>query len=196
VTGDGLAVRQGPGTAYTLLAAARWDDDGVEVLGSPYRLSVGDELVIGQGPLAIDGRDWYGVMNSDRAINWTLPGDPEFGVPGWVAANDGAAAFVRLVTQASDSCCFSNSGIGPATTGEVPAPPTPQGGSRGVEITVGHADPAESCHVRVADETGHVLVEETIVGWGNASGWWPGEGSRLLIETECSWSLRVGYWVG
>lgn len=193
VTGDGLAVREGPGTAYTLLDAARWDDSGTEVLGSPYRLVAGEQLVIGQGPLAIDGRDWYSVRHTDDEIRWTPPGDPGSGIHGWIATNDEAAEFVRLVVEASDPCCFVESGVGPSTTATVPTLPVPpSGGMRGFTLTVGHVDPAAACHVLVTDHTGEVLLDDTIVGWGNPGAWWPGEGGRLVIETECAWSLNVG----
>lgn len=197
VTGDGLAVRQGPGTAYTLLDAARWGDDGVQVLGSPYRLTAGEQLVVGQGPLAIDGRDWYEVRHTDEEIQWTPPGDPDAGIQGWIAANDRDAEFVRLVTESSDPCCFVDSGVGPATTSEVPTLPVPPtGGMRGLTLTIGHADPAGSCDVRVTDEVGEVLLDETVVGWGNPGAWWPGDGGRLRIDSECAWSLRVGIFAG
>jgi hypothetical protein len=197
VTVDGLAVRQGPGTGYTMLAAARWGGDGIQVLGSPYRLAAGEELIVGQGPLAIDGRDWYAVRHTDEEIQWTPPGDPESAIHGWIATIDGAEEFVRLVAEASEPCCFYESGVGPATTAEVATLPAgPPGASRGFVITLGHAEPVGSCHIRVIDESDQVLLDETVVGWGNPGAWWPGEGDRLVIETDCSWSLRVGNFLG
>ena len=192
VTGDGLAVRQGPSTAYGLLAARR----GVEVLSSPYRLTSGEQLIVRAGPLAIDGRDWYSVAHSDEAIQWTDPDRPDVGFSGWIAANDGATELIRFVAGASDPCCFIESGVGPATTAEVPTLPIAPGAVRGFVLTVGQADPAGSCHVRVIDDTDQVLLEETIVGWLNPLALWPGDADRLTIETECSWSLRVGNFVG
>ena len=192
VTGDGLAVRQGPSTAYGLLAARR----GVEVLSSPYRLTSGEQLIVRAGPLAIDGRDWYSVAHSDEAIQWTDPDRPDVGFSGWIAANDGATELIRFVAAASDPCCFIESGVGPATTAEVPTLPSAPGAVRGFVLTVGQADPAGSCHVRVIDDTDQVLLEETIVGWLNPLALWPGDADRLTIETECSWSLRVGNFVG
>jgi hypothetical protein len=41
-----------------------------------------------------------------------------------------------------------------------------------------------------------VSLDQTVVGWGNPGAWWPGDGDHLIIETECSWSLRVGNFVG
>jgi len=197
VTADGLAVRQGPSTASPLVDAARWADGGVEVLGSPYRLTQGEELVIGPGPLGIDGREWYQVRHTDGEIQWTPPDDPGTGIQGWIAANDGDAEFARLVTDVSDPCCFVDSGVGPATTSEVPTLPVPAtGGMRGLTLTIGHPDPAGSCDVRVTDDTGEILLAQTIVGWGNPGAGWPGEGGRLRIDTECSWSLSVGIFVG
>jgi hypothetical protein len=196
VTGDGLAVREGPGTAYTMLGAARSDNSGTEVLGSPYRLAAGEQLVVGQGPLTIDGRDWYGVAHSDDAIHWTPPDEPEAGIQGWIAANDGAAHFVRLVAEGSDPCCFMESGVGSATTAAIPTLPVGAPGAiRGFTLMIGHTDPAGSCHVRVTDDTDQVLLDQTVVGWGNPGAWWPGDGDQLVIDTECSWSLRVGNFV-
>ena len=197
VTGDGLAVREGPATAYTVLAATRWDDSGSEVLGSPYRLVAGEQLVVGQGPLTIDGRDWYAVAHSDDSIQWTAIDEPESGIYGWIAANEGEADFVRLVAEGSDPCCFVQSGVGSATTAVVPALPVGVPGAiRGFTLTIGHSDPAGSCHVRVTDDADQVLLDQTIVGWSNPGAWWPGDGDQLIIETECSWSLRVGNFVG
>ena len=70
------------------------------------------------------------------------------------------------------------------------------GGMRGITLTIGHPDPAGSCDVRVTDDVGEILLDDTIVGWGNPGAWWPGEGGHLTIDTECSWSLRVNISVG
>ena len=101
-----------------MLAAARWSTE-VEELDSPYRLSSGEQLIVDLGPLAIEGRSWYMVRHADDAIHWTVPGDPQSGMPGWIAADDGTATFVRLVESGSQECCFTATGVGPSTTSEI-----------------------------------------------------------------------------
>jgi hypothetical protein len=197
VTGDGLAVRQGPSTQYPLLAAARWSATGVEVLGSPYRLSAGEELIVGPGPLIVDGKAWYSVRHADDEIQWTPLDEPGSGIAGWIAANDGISEFVRLVEASSDERQFFATGVGPSETSEIPELPGCPGCGPGFVLTVGNSDPGSSCDLRVLDNTGAVLLDDTIVGWGSRGSSWPGEpGTKLQIETKCAWHLRVGNYVG
>ena len=193
VTGDGLAVRQGPSTQYPLLSAVR----GGEVLGSPYRLSAGEELILGPGPLIVDGKAWYSVRHADDEILWTRSDEPRYGIVGWIAANDGISEFVRLVEASSDERQFFATGVGPSETSEIPELPGCPGCAPGFVLTVGNSDPDSSCDLRVLDNTGAVLLDAVRAGWGNEGAWWPGEpGTKLRIETQCAWHLRVGNYVG
>jgi hypothetical protein len=190
VIGDGLAVREGPSTAYPLVAAERWGEGGDELIGSPYRLSAGEELVIGAGPLAVDGRDWYTVSHTDAELQWIRPGESGIGTYGWIAANDSETEFIRLVVAASDAGVRA-SGVGPATTSQIP--PLLGPGERGFHVWIAHQDPAGACDLTVTDNTGAVLLETSLIGWsrGYLGDNWPGDADRLHIDTDCSWSLLV-----
>ena len=137
------------------------------------------------------------MRHTDDTIQWTRPGGPDAGIHGWIAASDSSAAFVQLVEPSSDECCFNAAGVGPDETSEIPDLPVCPGCGPGFILTVGHSDPAGSCDVRVADHTGAVLLDDTIVGWGNPGAGWSGEdGTKLQIVTECAWHLRVGNFAG
>ena len=194
VTVDGLAVRRGPGTAYEQLGAARFTANGVEPLGTPYRLMEGEELYIQEGPLRVDGTAWYSVRYLGDVM-WVTPGGTDSTVEGWVAAGEGGIAYLQVSRVPDELCCFYASGVGSGVTPPLPRVPScPEGYPCVIPWVAGQGDPAGTCELRMTVETTHALiVEESITGVTHGVVMWTEEGAAVVVDSECSWSLAVTY---
>ena len=188
---DGLTLRDGPGTAYEPVGARALVGTGVGSAGAPYVLAVGERLLIQEGPLYVEGTDWYSV----RAADMPEMEDMIF-TEGWVPAGDGEGEYLEPIPGPARSCCFWAAGVGSGVTVAVP-PPTacsPSECGRVIAWVAGLSEPADTCPLRITQAlTGAVIAEELISGWARGGTWWlEQEGAGVVVETECSWSVHIG----
>jgi len=190
VVRDGFAVHSGPGSGYPPVEATRTRPSGVETVGAPYLLSVGERLKIQDGPIRLEGSAWYSV----RPAGLVSLGDLSF-AEGWVPADEGGDAILEPSATPDASCCFSAAGMGIGASVQVPPPArcsAEAGCARAIAWAAGLADPAGSCMLRMT-QSATVIVDQRIEGWARGAAWWPEHAeAAIVVETNCSWSLHVG----
>lgn len=188
---DGLTLRSGPGHAYGEVGAHDVGPGSVELIDTPYLLATGERLLIQDGPLRIEGIDWYSV----RAADLPEPDDVIF-TEGWVPAREGDAEYLETASASDASCCFSAAGVGSGVTVPVPPPGacSPSACGRAIAWVGGISEPAGTCQIQITQAiTGEVIGEKSIRGWSRVVAWWhEQEGAGVVIETDCSWSVHVG----
>lgn len=215
---DGLAVRQAPSVDAPLVDGWQFfeeRDNTWEKITDALRFDAGHYVYLGQGPLLIDGRQWFLIDNlpqpgDDRyaeVLRWDIQEDPDDGWDGsaWLAGSDGGERLLE-----------------PGTGYEFPASgPSPIGKSLSVAHGVGSgrtkawtsdtatavswaaADPeAGTCNLRIilqpdvrviADQTVRGVARDQAVLLTEEEQGSPSPEDRWLnIETDCSWSLTVG----
>ena len=191
VVRDGVAVYSGPGSGYPHVEATRTRPSGVETVG-PYLLSVGERLIIQDGPIRLGGSAWYSV----RPAGLVSLGDLFF-AEGWVPVDEGGDAYLEPSATPDASCCFSASGMGIGASVQVPPPAAcsaEAGCARAIAWAAGLADPTGGCTLRITEErSATVIVDQRIEGWARGAAWWPEHAeAAIVVETNCSWSLHVG----
>ena len=187
---DGFAVHSGPGSAYPPVEATRTGLSGVETVGAPYLLIVGQRLIIQDGPIRLEGSAWYSV----RPAGLVSLADVFF-TEGWVPVDEGGDALLEPSATPDASCCFSASGMGIGASVQVSPPAAcnaEAGCARAIAWAAGLADPAGICTLRIT-QSATVIVDQRIEGWARGGAWWPEHAeAAIVVETNCSWSLHVG----
>ncbi len=192
VVAEGLTVHAGPGAGYEQVRGIDVALGAVPV-GDPYVLNVGERIVIQDGPLRVDGSDWYSV----RAADLPDPGDTIF-AEGWVAAGPPGAGNLALLTEPRTGCCYSAAGSGRAVSPPVQAARACQAPSLCAQVIAWAAaapDPSAQCRIRISREGSEALLvaDEEISGWERGGAFWPGgPGAVVVIDGDCTWSVHIG----
>ena len=193
VTRDGIGLRAGPGTRYAEVIAHRVELTNVRSTGEPYRLEVGERLVINLGPVRVDGTDWYSVRPAADTF-----GADAFGLDfgeGWLPAAEEGAEYFRQSVVRDATCCWSLAGVGTVESVEVPSVACPSSSPCQPVITwiAGQGDPDGICDLRITLAASGAIVDDRIQGWGLGAELWRAQGpAAISVETDCSWSVHVG----
>lgn len=213
---DGLAVRAGPGTQYPLVGEYRlWlnrEPAEVETLREAVRLSAGYVVRVQLGPLVVDNRAWYAVLNVPQdgqaaadVPSW-LESPPVLGTElfarfRWLAASESDTQFVRRTERPSCSQCYADTsaltasatGVGDGLVG-----PWRNTGPAYIQIAAVPASDASTCQFRVTAPNPADFELPTENAAYHA--WWvpfsvdvaPGsDQASLHVETDCTWAIVV-----
>jgi hypothetical protein len=208
---DGLAVRAGPGSSYPLIDGYAWNAARTaEVLVTDeVRVNDGHYVWVDAGPLVVAGVPWYRVTNVDQpgedaedTLGWDADGDDSRFDAGWVAGRDAEAAFLVPDQPAPAEGPHHGDGLDPlllmAGSGNVTSDPfftdVPVG------VTWHAADPDEdACNISITLQPASIdMGSLRVEGFASGDNWWPREGSvtagnyRIDVQSNCTWSLRVG----
>jgi hypothetical protein len=193
VTRDGIGLRAGPGTLYAEVLAQRVELGGINSTDEPYRLAVGERLVINLGPVRVDGTDWYSVRPAADTFGADVF-DLDFG-EGWLpAAEEGVENFRPSVVR-DPACCLSVAGVGSIEDTQVPSVVCLSSSPCQAVITwiAGHGDPDGICDLQITVAATGVIVDERIQGWTLGAELWRAQSPAVInVETDCSWSVHVG----
>jgi hypothetical protein len=215
VTGNGLAVRSGPGTDHPLVSEfllGRTEPLETILLRAEVRLPAGHVVQANLGPLIVDDLVWFAVYNvpqagqaDDETPIWrTVAPVPyseiDFELT-WIAVAEAGVTFVRVTERPACSPCF-----------EAPPPTAVAGGSGQGRVGpwINSAPPwiiyaaaarraNEVCDFRLATPAGELMREE--LGVDYLSGYIPGVSPApdaapdaevwLDVGGDCEWALRI-----
>lgn len=217
VTGNGLAVRAGPGTEHALVA--EWMrtgmGDGLEVTAvrDEVRLPAGYVVRAELGPLVVDDTAWYAVtdvpqagenagddtMQVWRSADWVPSDEYEFELT-WIAVSQPGTTLVRLTDLPACSQCgypprpvVVASGVGEGRVG-------PWTNERPPFITFAGAAPSstDTCEFRIVSQAGDTFLDEPgveFIGGQTGARLAPdGESEAevwLDIIGDCAWAVSV-----
>jgi hypothetical protein len=183
----------GPGPHYdpTGAAVAVVNPDQ-KVLPEPYRVLAGDRVVVDDGPLRIGDMDWFLVYSAEVrgevSVGATVPTSAS-----WVPARDGEGSLFEPL-DGSTHCLFLAAG-GPGRAAlEVPPDQCSSGGlcPAGALAWVATAPPGESCRLVMTDrDSREVVIDADVSDWSTGASWWRDRESRLFVDTDCIWSVRI-----
>jgi hypothetical protein len=213
VTGNGLAVRAGPGLQHPLVSEfLLGHDEPIEttLLRDEVRLPAGHVVLVVLGPIVVDQTTWYAVANvpqdgqsrQDAPIWRSVAPVPyseiDFQLT-WMAVAQPGATFVEVADPPSCADCFGDvpeltavaAGRGSGRIG-------PWANSGVAYITMAAAAHSESstCEFQVTNQDGHVMfLEEPMIDYVEAfiPGVSPGQGAEawLDITGDCAWAVNV-----
>ena len=191
VTADTVP-RRGPGTGYeeTHAAVVR---TGSPLPSEPYQLAAGDRLVVEEGPLRVGDVEWFLVYSADYrgeiSVGSVVPTSAA-----WVPADDGSEPLLELRNPETLDCQFNAAGGAGAMALNIPAADcSSSAGCLPASIAWAAVAPSGGvCSLLVTiPETGTVVVEEAVVESATGASWRPQGDARLVIRTDCTWSLRT-----
>lgn len=188
IAGDTVP-RRGPGAEYDVTQAV--------VVGSaepskPYQLAAGDRLVVEEGPLQVAGVEWFLVYSADDrgtvSVGTMVPTSRA-----WVPAVDGGTPLLELLNDDTLHCHFSAAGGGGSIVLDIQsAGCSPGAACQPASLAWAAVAPSSGpCRLLVTTaDTETVVVDESVVDWSTGGSWWPPSHSRLVVHTDCTWSLR------
>ena len=182
----------GPGPHYEPTGAATAVLPSRTSLPEPFPVLGGDRVVVEEGPLRIGDVDWFLVYSADVrgevSVGETVPTSAS-----WVPARDSDGSLFEAL-DASVRCIFLAAG-GPGWSAlDIPQNQCSSGAPcpAGALAWVATAPLGDSCHLLMTDRDSKEVVIDADVGeWSSGASWWPQAGSRLLVDTDCVWSVRA-----
>lgn len=187
-------VHVGPGAHFEPTAATIAESLTRTPLPDPYQVSAGDRVVIQDGPLRVGDVDWFLVYSAEErgvgSFGATVPISHDV----WVPASDGERVLFEPLEGDTVPCLFVAAGgpgravliipSGPCASGALCAP--------AALAWVASAPSAGACRLVMTDSDSKDVVVDADVGeWSSGASWWHGAESRLLVETDCIWSVRT-----
>jgi hypothetical protein len=216
VTGDGLAVRSGPGTDHPLVSEfllGRTEPLETTLLRSEVRLPAGHVVRVQLGALRIDDTTWFAVYNvpqagqadTDTPLWRTVAPVPyseiDFELT-WIAAAQQSATFVRLTERPACSPCFGDAPpptVAAAGVGEGRVGPWINRDAAWVTFAAAAPHTGGVCDFRVAVPSGEVMQDQPGVDYFSAFipgitafGVAPADAEVWLDVTgDCGWAVLI-----
>ena len=178
----------GPGPSYEPTGAAIAEN--ATRLPDPYQVVAGDRVVIQDGPLRVGDVDWFLVYSAEErgvvSIGATIPTSDV-----WMPASDGDRPLLEPIAADSVYCLFVAAG-GPGRAALL-IPSSQCSGSGLCALAWAATAPSGGrCRLLVADrDSNEVVVDADVSAWSSGASWWHDARSRLLVDTDCIWSVRT-----
>ena len=186
--------RTGPGPDYEPTGAVLGDGLTRTYQPQPYSVSAGDRVVVEHGPLPIGDTDWFLVYSAEDRGEISVPGAIMPTSAAWVPARDGEATLFEPIDRNVANCVFV-AAAGPGRSAlTVPPDGCSSGGlcRAGALTWVAAAPPGESCRLIMTDsDSQEVVIEADVMEWSSGALWSHGGETRLIVDTDCTWSLRT-----
>ena len=187
--------RTGPGPDYEPTGAAL---AGVSALRSAvpeaFRVLAGDRVVVEAGPLRMGDMDWFLVTPTEDRGEISVPAAIVPTSAAWVPARDGEATLFEPIDGSTANCVFV-AAAGPGRSAlTVPPDGCSSGGlcRAGALTWVAAAPLGESCRLLVTDsDSQEVMIEADVMEWSSGAVWSHTGETRLIVDTDCTWSLRT-----
>lgn len=190
----GAGAKDGPGLDYPD-AQAVIVDMGIRPLGQPFRLVQGDRLIIEHGPIHADGADWFLFSSAHPHARGEVGlGTTTTASAAWVPATVAGAPALELDRPAAQ-CVYEATGGSGTTVLEVPpigCGPNATCSSASLDWAAGSSS-GGACRLSVVrDDLNETVIDAAVQGWGvGAGGWSPASPVRLVIESDCNWTLGL-----
>lgn len=215
ITGDGLAVRAGPGSHHPLVSEyllGRQDPIETTLLRPAVRLPAGHFVMAVVGPIVVDETTWYAVANvpQDDGQTWddtpiwrSVPPIPyseiDFQLT-WIAiAEPGGATFVEVADRPACPACYGDwpqpsavaSGVGEGRVG-----PWPNTGVAYITIVAAAPLSTSTCGFRTTNPNGEpMFFDEAAVDYveGFVPGVSQGTDAEVWLDVtgDCAWAIKV-----
>ena len=182
--------RVGPGVHFEPTGATI--AESLTRLPDPYHVRAGDRVVVQDGPLRVGDVEWFLVYSAEArgvgSFGATVPISGDV----WVPASDGEGVLFEPLDGVA--CLFVAAG-GPGRAALIiPSGPCASGGlcPPAALAWVASAPSGGGCHLMMTDSgSRNVVVDADVSGWSSGASWWHGAESRLLVDTDCIWSVRT-----
>lgn len=217
VTGNGLAVRSGPGLEHPLVSEyllGTSEPLATTLVRSEVRLPVGHVVRVELGPLLVDDTTWFAVVNvpqagqaqSDTPIWRTVAPVPyseiDFELT-WIAAAQAGSSFVRVTERPACSACYEEpllptavaAGLGGGRVG-----PWINRDAAWMTVAAAARSSGSTCEFHVANQAGEpMFFDEFAVDYlkGLIPGVSPAPDAGPLAEVwldisgDCTWAVTV-----
>ena len=216
VTGNGLAVRSGPGIEHPLVSEfllGRTEPLETTLLRAEVRLPAGYLVRVGLGPLIVDDLTWFAVSNvpqagqapADTPIWRTVAPVPyseiDFELT-WIAAAQAGKTYVRVTERPACSLCFEDSppptaaasGVGAGRVG-----PWTNRDATWMQFAAAAPLASDVCDFRVTTSSSVVRYDERGVDYFSAliPGVSPFPDAPIDAEVwldiggDCAWAVRI-----
>ena len=182
----------GPGQHYVPTGAAVAVIPNPSGPPEPYRVMAGDRVVVEDGPLRIGKVDWFLVYSAEVRGEVSV-GDIVPTSVQWVPTRDREGPLFEAL-DGSVRCRFLAAGGPGRSSLNIPSGQCPSAGPcpTAALAWIAAAPPGERCHLLLTDrDTGEVVIDVELSEWSSGASWWRDRGARLLVETDCTWSLRT-----
>jgi len=183
------AARVGPGPHYEPTGAVIAQTS--TRLPDPYHVLAGDRVVVQDGPLRVGDVDWFLVYSAEErgvvSIGATVPTSDA-----WVPGRDGGQPLFEPLDGDNVHCLFVAAG-GPGRAAlMIPPGQCSSGGlcPSAALAWVATAPSSGRCRLVISDSR-EVVVDAAVSEWSSGASWWHDPKSRLLVDTDCIWSVRT-----
>ena len=185
VTGNGLAVRSGPGLQHLPVSEfllGHTDPIETTLLRSEVRLAAGDVVRVQLGPLVVDDTTWFAVYNvpqggqadTDTPLWRTVAPVPyseiDFKLT-WMALAQPTATFVDVAERPACSPCFGDAPpptVAAAGVGEGRVGPWPNRDAAWMTFAAAAPQAGGVCDFRVTTPSGAIMLDEPGVDYFSA----------------------------
>jgi hypothetical protein len=162
-------------------------------LPDPYRVIAGDRVVVEDGPLRIGEVDWFMVYSADARGEGNL-GTSVPTSAAWAPVRDGEGSLFEPIDGLAGQCSFVAAG-GPGQS-ILEIPPDSCSGleacGAGALAWVAAAPSGEGCRFLMTDtDSNEVVIEAEVIEWSSGASWSRDRETRLLVDTDCTWSVRT-----
>jgi hypothetical protein len=214
ITGDGLAVRAGPGSHHPLVSEyLLGTEDPIEttLLRHEVRLPAGHFVMAVVGPIVVDETTWYAVANVPQDDGQTWEDTPiwrsvapvpyseiDFQLT-WIAIAQSGATFVEVTDRSACPACYGDwpqptavaSGVGEGRVG-----PWPNTGVASITIAAAAPVSTATCAFTITNPTGEpMFFDEAALDYveGFVPGVSPGTDDEVWLDVtgDCAWAIKV-----